>query len=86
MSNQQVSGEPVFVDALIGVVNATAVCPAGTTLLSGGYTTSGEPLPGLIQIIESKRDDLNPSQWNVSGIGLTGLLTGTITAYAVCTI
>ncbi|MEN3583291.1 hypothetical protein AAH978_03935 [Streptomyces sp. ZYX-F-203] len=85
MDIQQVAGEPVNVETILGVVTATVVCPVGTVLLSGGYLADAEP-QGLIQIIESKRDDINPNQWNVSGLGLTGLVSGLLQAYAVCTV
>ncbi|MEV7501223.1 hypothetical protein [Streptomyces sp. NPDC093018] len=59
----------------------TATCPAGTQLLSGGYALSSD----LIQVTASKADDTNPGQRDVTATGPTGLLPGTVTAYAYCT-
>ncbi|MEU3420633.1 MULTISPECIES: hypothetical protein [Actinomycetes] len=75
------AGTPVTVTPLLGSVTATATCPAGTVLLSGGYSLSSD----LIQVTVSRADDGNPNQWDVTATGLTGLLSGTVTAYAYCT-
>ncbi len=66
---------------LLGSVNATATCPAGSVLLGGGFRLGAA---SVAQITDSSRDATNPNQWDVSGFVPVGVLSGTVTAVAEC--
>ena len=63
----------------------TAVCPAGKSLIGGGFTTAApggsNDNPGLMRVFSSASS--NPTTWSVSAYNdANGNLI--LTAYAVC--
>jgi hypothetical protein len=66
-----------------------AVCPTGTTLISGGGNVTNSdntPHPARVQLVESR--PINSTTWQVTGVVGTGLGSSnamTVFAYAYCT-
>ena len=67
---------------------ATATCPAGLNVISGGYTTTVPPgssaTPSVMQVFSSVFSGVNA--WSVTGTNNANSNSATLllTAYAVC--
>jgi hypothetical protein len=75
--------------AINTAVTSTASCPAGTLLLGGGYTVTGNTALSLATLIVTTTDNrpLNTTTWTVTARNYATevLLSYTVQAFAVCT-
>jgi hypothetical protein len=63
---------------------ATATCPSGTRVLSGGYSTPGnDPTMTGADVVAFSSHKSGKKSWQVSAANLGGI-SGSITAYAYC--
>jgi hypothetical protein len=84
---ERVEGPIVTLELTPGIVQFKAKCPVGKYAVGGGYTDS--PGDGTVHIFESYpssevTEGVTTHTWNVSARKVSGPVTATLVAFAVC--